>query len=41
MKVFFKTNLGGGEENRTCVAVRLVEDVRLICGPLNTGLTIL
>jgi len=40
MKVFFKTNLWG-EENRTCVAVRLVEDVLLICGLLNTGLTIL
>ena len=31
---------GGGGGDGTCAAVRLIEDVRLIWGPLNTGLTV-
>ena len=31
---------GGGGEDGTCAAVRLIEGVRLIWGPLNTGLTV-
>ena len=30
----------GGEKNGTCAAVRLIEGVCLIWGPLNTGLTV-
>ena len=30
-----------GRKNGTCAAVRLIEGVRLIWGPLNTGLTVI
>ena len=29
-----------GKKDGTCAAVRLIEDVRLIWGPLTTGLTV-
>ena len=35
---FFTVNFGG--KDGTCPAVRLIEGVRLIWGPLNTGLTV-
>ena len=37
-QVFFTVNVG--KNDGTCAAVCLIEGVRLIWGPLNTGLTV-
>ena len=29
-----------GKKDKTCAAIRLIEGIRLIWGPLNTGLTV-
>ena len=38
IQVLFTVNVG--EKNGTCTVVCLIEGVRLIWGPLNTGLTV-